>query len=138
MADISQTAANVLDGTNAGKQTGVFGATIVAGDVLYLDTTTGKWKKAIITSGLTAGSAGLGVALTGGGDGQTGVIQTSGNINPGGTAVVGTVYIVSTNAGKLAANADVTVTGNFKQIIGIATTASNILMIPGCTPVAMP
>ncbi len=37
MADLSITAANVLRGSNARVETGIFGATVTAGQVVYRD-----------------------------------------------------------------------------------------------------
>jgi hypothetical protein len=46
MADISITAASVAASSAASKVTGVAGATITAGQVVYLDTTTNTYKLA--------------------------------------------------------------------------------------------
>lgn len=124
MADITQTAANVAAVSGAPTKDVVWGETIVAGDVVYEDATDGnKYKKAINSA--EAAAAAKGVALNGGASGQPGRIQTGGGINPGGTVVVGEVYNVSPQAGKFAPDADV-LTADFRTVLGIGTTTSNI------------
>lgn len=124
MADIVQTPANVLAAVNTPTRDGIAGATIVAGDALYKDSTDGnKLKLAIDTP--VASAAAVGVALNGGASGQPIRYQTGGDHNPGGTVAIGETYFVSSNAGKFAPDADV-LAGKFRTTLGIGTTASNI------------
>jgi small ligand-binding sensory domain FIST len=126
MADISQTAANVAKGAGAQTQIGIAGATIVAGDQVYLDPATGTLKLA--TAASLNGSTVVGVALCGGAAGQPIVYQTQGVINLGGTLVVGGVYVVSpNNAGGVAPYADLS-TGNYVSILGLAISTSLLQM----------
>ena len=61
-----------------------------------------------------------------------------GNINPGATVVVGTMYVVSAAvAGSIAPSTDLTTEGIVTNL-GIATTASNILLAPNPTTVVKP
>lgn len=53
------------------------------------------------------------------------VYCSTGDYNPGGTVVIGTVYVVDLTAGGIAPTADM-LTGDFQTIIGVATTTSNI------------
>ena len=124
MADITQTAANVIPGANAVTKDGTIGETLVAGDIIYIDATDSDRLKKAINSAL-ASAAAAGVMLNGGAAGQPGRYQTSGDHNPGGTVVVAEVYNVSPNAGKFAPDADVAV-ADFRTTIGIGTTSSNI------------
>lgn len=128
MADITQTAANVLINTAYPyvKREGTAGATIVAGDVLYQDASDGNSLKPA-SHGTAAAARAVGIALVGASDGQVCVYLESGHINPGGTAVVGEVYCVSTNAGKFAPNSDIGI-GDFVTVIGVGITASDILI----------
>ena len=123
MADISVTAANVarVDGVT---QDVTAGATITAGQLVYKDTSDSNEHKPI-DADVEASAVIAGVALNGAADGQPVRILTTGNLNPGGTAVVGEVYCASTNSGGIAAYGDLA-TGDYVSVLGIATTASNI------------
>lgn len=126
MADLTVTAASVIAGSNAKTVAGTFGATITAGKAVYQDTSDNKWKLA--DANLSAAAAVLGgIALNGGSDGQPALIQTGGNINPGATVVVGTIYVLSATAGGICPAADL-VSGMYTNIVGIGTTSSNIAM----------
>jgi hypothetical protein len=54
-------------------------------------------------------------------------VQTAGNINLGATLTVGQIYVLSATAGGIAPVADLA-TGHYPSILGVATTASNLLM----------
>lgn len=123
MSDISITAANVLQGSNARTEVGVFGATITQGQVVYRDPSTGKYKLADTDSATAAAKVPYGIALNAGSDGQPAVIQTSGEITIGATLTAGTTYYLSPTPGGIAPLADVAVGDDF-TIIGIATSAS--------------
>ena len=136
MADITQTAANVLAATGAPTKDVVWGETIIAGDVVYEDANDGnKYKKAINSA--EASAAAKGIALNSGSSGQPGRIQTGGNINPGGTVVVGEIYNVSPQAGKIAPDADV-LSADYRTILGIGTTSSNIKLGINVSAIALP
>jgi len=136
MADITVTAANVLKGSNAQTFEGVAGATITAGDVCYKDTAdSNKYKLAINSA--EASSAGVAIALCGAATGQPVVLQRSGDINPGGTVVVAEVYCVSPVAGGIAPDADVA-SGDFRTVLGVGITATNIAMDIQVSGVAVP
>lgn len=123
MADITQTAANVLAGTGARKVTGVSGGTIVAGNSVYLDTVAGTYKLAD-AGGASAAIAVAGVALTNSSAGQPIVVQTEGQVNLGATLTAGQVYIVSGAApGGIAPVSDMTA-GDRVGILGIAISTS--------------
>lgn len=136
MADISVTAANVAPvttGTNKSKLEQVtYGATITAGQPVYLDTADNKWKVADNNvSALLAGSAGLGIAMCGGANGQPGVVLRGGDVTIGATLTVGETYIVSATAGGIAPVADIST--NFVSILGVAISAS-VLRVPQSGP----
>jgi hypothetical protein len=137
MADLTVTAASVIAGANASTRTGSAGTTITAGQLIYIDAA-GLVQPAkadtVIHSGLVGGNI-IGIALNGGSVNQPIQYQVSGNINPGATVAVGTIYIVSpTNAGGIAPIGDAA-TGTFMSILGIGTSASNILLQPWVTGV---
>ncbi len=124
MPDIVVTAANVIRGTNATIGSGDAGETITAGECVYKDTTDlNKYKRCDNSAEASARIAGI--ALNGASDGQPISFVMAGDINPGGTVVVGEIYLVSTTAGGIAPEADV-VSTEFVSIIGVGTTTSNI------------
>ena len=136
MADISQTAASVVAASATPFQDGVAGVTIVAGDVIYKDSTDANKLKLAVNSAEASAEA-VGVALNGGANGQPIRYQTGGGINPGGTVVVGEVYCVSPQAGKFAPDADV-LTADYRTILGIGTTTSNIAFAINVSGIQVP
>ena len=123
MADLTITAANVLQ-TDGNFTDGTAGATITAGQTVYLDATTNRWKLAQ-ADGTSAEASLRGVALHGASNGQPLRVLTSGRYNPGATVAVGTVYVVSATAGGIAPIADLVAT-NYVSILGVGTTTSEI------------
>lgn len=123
MSDISVTAANVLQGADARVEAGVFGATITAGQVCYLDSSDGKYKLADHDSATAAVRRPRAIALCGGSNGQPGVFQLSGDITIGATLTAGTTYCLSGTAGGICPQADVT-TGDDVVILGVAKSTS--------------
>ena len=120
MTDLVVTAANVLEGASARKQTGVAGATIAQGQSVYVDTA-GQLQAAL--KGVdSASAAAVGVALSAAEAGQPVVYQSGGEVDVGATLVVGETYVVGAAAGGIAPIADVIAT-EFATILGIATGA---------------
>lgn len=132
MADLTVTAASVLAGTNAEIVRGTAGATITAGQAVYLDTaSTGEWLLADSDSAtvIARGSAKFGIALNGASDGQPLAIQTGGDITIGATVVAGTAYYLSDTPGGICPIADLA-TGDYITLIGIATSTAVIKIDP--------
>lgn len=132
MADLSITAANVAK-VSGNVRHGTAGATITAGQAVYLDSATGTWKLAVVDgtgspTTNTAGANGLGIALHGAASGQPITVQYDGVINPGGTVTVGVIYCCSpAAAGGIAPSADVSsVDNDYVSILGVGITASQI------------
>lgn len=124
MADVSVTAASVRKGANATTETGTAGETITAGQVVYKDAADGEYKLA--DCNLTLGLAtAVGISLCGAGDGQPLVIQTSGDINVGGTLTAGEIYVVSASAGGIGIDSELT-TGDYITVLGVADSTSNL------------
>jgi hypothetical protein len=93
--------------TDATFEFGTAGATITAGQVVYLDATTNTYKLA--DSNLSAaGATARGIALNGAASGQPLKIQTGGTITLGAGAapVVSTVYLLANVAGSIIPAAD--------------------------------
>ena len=125
MADLVVTAANVVAGTGATTKTGTAGATITAGQLVYLDSADSKYKLIDADAAATADIAG--VALNGASNTQPISILTAGALNPGATVAVGTVYCGAVTPGGIAPVADL-IAGDYISVLGIGTTASNILV----------
>ena len=125
MTDLVVTPANVLEGTQARKQTGVAGAAITQGQSVYSDTS-GQLQPA--QKDVDAGTAAaVGVALNSGEAGQPITYQSGGEVDVGATLVVGETYVVGAAAGGIAPIADV-ISTEFSTILGIATAAGVLKM----------
>lgn len=120
MADISITPANVVPGVDATIRQGTAGATITAGQIVYLDPTDNRYKLADADSATAAARSPAGIALHGASAGQPLQIIESGTVTIGGTLSGGVAYYVSKTAGGIAPVADITGTGTYPTIIGIA------------------
>jgi hypothetical protein len=117
MSDIAITATSVVQGANAVVVHGIAGASITAGQVVYLDSATGKWKLADANGTGTTHPGGI--ALNGAAANQPIAVQTSGDITVGGTLVAGDPYYLSATAGGIMPAADLT-TGDNVALLGLA------------------
>lgn len=126
MADLTITAANVVSGSGAATQQGVFGATVTAGQVVYSDAN-GLWQLADNDSVTATARHAVGIALNGGAINQPAVVQTAGPITIGATLTAGTDYYLSANPGGICPRTDL-VTGKTVCLLGLAasTTVLNI------------
>ncbi len=123
MADLTITAANVVAGSGAKIVNGKAGATITAGQVVYLDAADGKYKLADADSATAAIRSPVGVALNGAANNQPLAICTSGPVTIGATMTAGVTYYLSPNPGGIAPVADI-LTGDYPVIMGLATSAT--------------
>lgn len=123
MADLSITAANVVAGSGAKKTTGTAGASVTAGQVVYLDSATNTYKLADTDSATAAVRSPAGIALHAASANQPLTVLTTGPITIGATVAVGDVYYLSGTAGGLAPAADVAA-GDYPCIIGICTSTT--------------
>lgn len=123
MADLSITAANVVAGSGATVREGTAGATVTAGQVLYLDSSANTLKLADCNSATAAVRSPIGIALHAASSGQPLAYLTQGLITIGATVTGGVAYYLSGTAGGIRPVADNT-TGDYPTIIGIATSAS--------------
>lgn len=139
MTDISITAANVLPGANATTLSGTAGATITAGQVVYLDeATTGEWLLADSDAAGAAarGSGRIGIALNGASDGQPLKVQIDGNITIGGTMTAGVAYFLSDEPGGIAPYADLG-SGDYVMLIGVSVSTTVLSLQFKYTAVAL-
>ena len=126
MSDLAITAANVVVASPSTTNNGVAGATITAGQTVYLSPTTGDYLPAKANNVNTTTVAGI--ALNNAAAGQPLQILTSGNYVCGGTPVVGGTYMLSAaNAGGIAPVDDI-VTTDYVSFLGIATSNTNIFI----------
>lgn len=137
MADISIVAANVLPSTSATYRDGTAGGTITAGQPVYQDAADSKKWKAADANASAATAEAVGIALHGASAGQPLRVQVTGLITIGGTVVVGTIYIVSANAGGIAPSSD-QASGWYTTILGVATTTGIISLGIKVSGVAKP
>lgn len=122
MADVSVTAASVVPSTDTQVADGVAGATITAGQTVYLDSATSTYKLADANASSTT-AATVGIAMNGASAGQYLKVATTGTITPGFTVTTGEIYVQSATAGGIAPKADLA-SGHYPVIIGIGTSAS--------------
>jgi len=127
MTDISITAANVVSGSDASIENGIAGASITAGQVVYLDSSTNKYGLADSNSATAAVRAPRGIALNGAANNQPLAVQRSGAITIGGTLAAGVTYYLSDTPGGLCPVADVG-SGEYSVVMGMAasTTVLNV------------
>lgn len=123
MADLTITAANVLAGAGAAVSRSVAGATVTAGQAVYLDTADGKWKLADNNSATAAVRAPGGIALNGASNGQPLSVLTSGPITIGAALTAGVAYYLSDTPGGICPVADLG-SGEYPTVIGIATSTT--------------
>jgi len=118
MADISITAANVIAGSGSRSTTGTAGATVTAGQVVYLDSSDNKYKLADCDSATAAVRSPAGIALHASLNGQPLTVLTRGPITIGGTIAAGVAYYLSPNAGGICPVADLA-SGDYPTVLGM-------------------
>lgn len=133
MADYAITASQVLPDTAGEIVWGILGATVTAGQSLYLDSMTNTYKLAD-TDSTAAVAAMRGVALTGGSTGQPVALQKTGTPTLGAAATItaGAIILLSDTPGGLRPVADID-SGDIVVIAGVGT-ATNKMVIPGSGP----
>lgn len=137
MADLSITVASVIPGSGSSRTTGTAGATITAGQVVYLDTATNTYKLADTDSATAAVRSPSGIALHGSLSGQPLTVLTAGPITIGAALTAAVAYYLSGTAGGICPVADVAA-GDYTCIIGIATstTVLEVKFLGGLTVLA--
>lgn len=124
MADLSVTVAEVQITTNTQRINGTAGATITAGQLLYLDVSAGTYKLAQC-DGTAEEATVAGLALHASLAGQPINMQVTGNFTVGATAAmtVGENYWASDVAGSIQPDADVITSTWYRSYIGTASAA---------------
>jgi hypothetical protein len=124
MADITITAGSVLAGTNASIRPAIAGATITAGQPVYLDATVSNQAKPARANADTTSRA-VGIALNGASSGQpVDYVTKDDDFTIGGTTTAGIILTVSAGtAGGIAPSADMA-SGNFVTLLGVMKSAT--------------
>lgn len=119
MADLTLTAASVVAGSNATKESGTAGETLTAGKAVYKSSTTGKYMLADSNSATVEARQARGIALNGASADQPLTIQKGGDITIGATVTAGVAYYLSDAAGGICPVADIG-SGEYVCLLGIA------------------
>lgn len=128
MADLAPTAADVVAAEGeVSKTEQVAGATIAAGDWLYMDTANDNVMKLAQADGTALEATVYGVALNSASTGQPVLVARSGDIDFGCVLTVAAVYILSATAGKICPVADLA-SSSYCSIVGVGTAADNLLI----------
>lgn len=138
-ADLSITAASVIQGARARTQQGVAGAAITQGQLLYFDSAAGTYKLADANASATTAAV-VGYAGNAASAGQlVTVITEDDDMTVGATlSMTAPVYVLSGTAGAIAPSADLT-TGWYPGVVLIAksTTKAAFKIIKGSAACAM-
>ena len=125
MANLTITAANVIQGSGAVTSTGIAGVAVTAGQSVYLDTTDSKYKLADADASASVNESAI--ALHAAAADQPLTVQTGGTLAIGATIAIGSAYYVSTTAGSICLESDLS-SGDFPYLLGYATAAGTITM----------
>lgn len=124
MADLVITSSSVVSGAGARIEHGTAGATITAGQALYLDSAvTGKWQLADNNSATAAVRTPRGIALNSASLNQPIAVQTEGPITIGAALTAGVAYYLSDTPGGICPVADL-LAGEYPTVIGLATSTT--------------
>jgi len=134
--DVSITAASVLKGSGATTVLGTAGASITAGQALYIDTANGSVLKLADGNGTTLTATFAGFALHAALTGQPVDYLSAGPITIGGTLVAGKFYILSDTAGAITLVSDYT-TGFIPCLVGWASSTTVLQVVPIATGVTL-
>lgn len=129
MTALSITASQVIPAADAPLSYGIAGATITAGQVVYLDPTTSSYKL-FDANDTAANTKAPVIAVSGGSAGQRITVQTGKDLTLGAAATmtVGLIYVAGAAPGDIAPAADLA--QNWRTtVIGVATSASVIRLI---------
>jgi hypothetical protein len=125
MADLTITAAGVEAGTGARVDHGTAGASVTAGQTVYLDPSDNSYKLADCDSGTEEARSTTGIALHAAATGQPLAVHTKGPLTIGATVTAGVAYYQSATAGGVCPVADLG-SGDYPVFLGFATSASVI------------
>lgn len=119
MADLTITAANVLPQNGAQRLSGLAGAAVTAGQVVYLEAGTQLFKLCDVNSATVEARVPYGIALHAAAAGQPLAVQFAGPVAIGATLTGGVAYYASGTPGGIRPAAD-NVTGDYPALLGLA------------------
>ncbi|MER9883102.1 hypothetical protein [Mesorhizobium sp. M0118] len=119
-----------MAGANARITHGIAGATITAGQWVYLDSTTGKYGLADTDSATAGVRSAIGVALNSASANQPLAVQSDGLVTIGGAILAGVAYYLSGTPGAMCPIADVAA-GDYPLVLGmgVSTTVLDISIV---------
>ncbi len=124
MSDISVTATSVAPGSGCVTDSGIAGATITAGQTLYLDSVTSTIKLADVDAS-DAASTVIGISLHAATSGQPIVYARAGLVTFNAVLVASKIYIATVTAGGIALAADHTTAWRM-SILGVALSTTSL------------
>lgn len=127
MSAISVTASSIVKTSNTVVANGTAGASITAGQVVYLDATTNTYKLADCDLSPAAATA-AGIALNAATSGQPIAIATSGDLTFNAVLTAGKAYVLGATAGEINPIADLT-TNWRTTLLFIATSTTNARLL---------
>lgn len=136
MVDLVITATSVTADINNGTVTRPAGATIAAGQMVYLVAATGKWALADADSATAAARVPDGIALNGGAANQPIMVKTKGEVTMNAVLSAGVAYYLSDAAGAVCPVADLA-SGDYPCIVGIARSTTVLTLGIQASPVAL-
>lgn len=125
MADLTITPANVKKAAGAKTEEGVAGVALTAGQNVYKEAATGKFKLTDADSATPEARAVYGVTLHAAGVDQPIVVHKKGRLAIGATVAVSTAYIASATAGGICPIVDLA-TGMYPTLLGFAVSTTEI------------
>ncbi|MEN9932351.1 MAG: Rhizobium phage 16-3 [Pseudomonadota bacterium] len=123
MADITITSSSVAAAGATDVADCTAGATITAGQVVYLESSSNTVKLADADSATAEVRSPYGIALNGGASGQPIKVLRRGSVTIGATLTAGLAYYLSKTAGGICPVADIA-SGGYATVLGIATSTS--------------
>lgn len=135
MADLVITDTAVIAATGSDILEATAGATITAGQTIYLDSSDSNSAKLADADASSATAACVGIALNGASDGQPVKYITYGNLTLNAVLTAGVIYVLSGTAGGIAPSADLG-SGDNVVILGCASSTTVLkvkLWNTGCT-----
>jgi hypothetical protein len=123
LADLTITAASVVAGADAARESGTAGETITAGKAVYFASATKKWMLADSNSATAEARKATAIALNSASLNQPITVHKSGDITIGAALTAGTAYYLSDTPGGICPLADVG-SGEYVCLLGLAKSTS--------------
>lgn len=128
MSAISVTAASVAPGTDCAISTGTAGASITAGQPLYIDTANGSVLKVADCDLSALGATVAGIALHASASGQPIAYAVAGYVTFNAVLTAGKAYVLGATAGDICPIADLT-TNWRTSLLGIAYSTTSLRLL---------